>query len=293
MQFISALIAGDNLEHALNAYIIHHSRFTLERDTEQLLHKAFALLSSFGYTDAATTVAQKRLVLFPHSASANYFASAMHGQPLPRSPDQYLIESFDSLAERFDEHLTGELGYDIPQKLAAALLDFVPTGKKLKLLDAGCGTGLCGPYLTSIAWELTGVDLSPKILEQAQKRQLYDSLVQSEITAFMTDTTLRFDGIIAADVLIYFGDLTSLAKAMANALTTCGLLAISTESCVSSGHPSGHQLLSSGRFAHDRSYVRAVFAEAFEELFCQDTTVRMEATRAVPGNIFIFRRLPA
>lgn len=289
MQFVSSLIDGENIDQSLNAYIINHAGFTLERDTEQLLHKVFALLSSFGYTDAARIVAEKRLALFPASASAQYFAAAMDGRQLPRSPDQYIIESFDNLAERFDEHLTEELAYDIPQKLAAALAGFVPAGTKLNMLDAGCGTGLCGPYVRPISRSLTGVDLSPKMLDQARKLELYDSLVCGELTEFLYNTTDRFEAIIAADVLIYFGDLAPLASAMANATTPGGLLAFSIECC----DPPGCQLRSSGRFAHDPAYVRAVFGAGFEELCCKETIVRMEATRAVAGKIFVMQKRPA
>ena len=38
------------------------------------------------------------------------------------------------------------------------------------VLDAGCGTGLCGPGLRGRAGRLVGVDLSPEMLKRAAGR---------------------------------------------------------------------------------------------------------------------------
>lgn len=287
MRFVCDMIDGSSIEVAINAYLIDHAGFTIEQDAEDLLHKSFALLSSYGYTDAARVVAEKRLALFPHSASAAYFVHAIRGdETLARSPDQYIIESFDKMAEHFDDHLTHALGYNIPQKLSNALIGFIAPGTGLDILDAGCGTGLCGPHLRPITASLTGVDLSQKMLEQARQKGIYDSLVCSELTSFLTIAPARFDLIIAADLVIYFGDLVPLAAGMALSLKPGGWVAFSTEVAESSGW----RLLSSGRFAHDPAYIRSIFNEEFIECLCQETTVRLEAVRAVPGNIFVFRR---
>jgi predicted TPR repeat methyltransferase len=50
-------------------------------------------------------------------------------------------------------------------------------------LDAGCGTGLCGPLLRPYASELTGVDLSAGMLDRARPRQVYDHLEKGELSA--------------------------------------------------------------------------------------------------------------
>jgi predicted TPR repeat methyltransferase len=287
MRFVCEMIDGETIDTALNCFIIDHASFTIERDAEELLHKAFALLSSYGHTDAAREVARKRLELFPDSASAQYLSNAIRADStLVRSPDRYIVESFDRMAARFDEHLTGTLGYDIPRKLTAALCALVPANAKLNILDAGCGTGLCGPHVRPIAENLTGVDLSPKMLEQARRRGLYNSLVCSELTLFLQQAEACFDVIVAADVMIYFGDFSPLASAIHNALRPGGLIAFSTENSASPGW----KLLPSGRFAHDPASVRESFREGFAELRCDPTVVRSEAGRAVEGYIFVFRR---
>ncbi|NEU35571.1 methyltransferase, partial [bacterium LRH843] len=84
--------------------------------------------------------------------------------------------------------------------------------------DAGCGTGLCGPLLAPYCQRLDGVDLSPKMLEKAKSKQLYDRLSKAELTAFLNNAPDMYDVIIAADVLCYFGDLSRAASGFLNAL---------------------------------------------------------------------------
>ena len=109
-------------------------------------------------------------------------------------------------AESFDEKL-GRLSYHAPQLVAAVLQDSgLPATKALDVLDAGCGTGLCGPLVAPYARSLEGVDLSAKMLEKAKGRG-YDRLVKSELVAFLMETPARYDLIVSADTLVYFGAL--------------------------------------------------------------------------------------
>ncbi len=81
-----------------------------------------------------------------------------------------------------------------------------PDGR-LVVLDAGCGTGLCGPLLRPYASRLVGVDLSGGMLDHARRKEIYTDLVQSELTEFLAAQQRAFDVIVAADTLVYFGDL--------------------------------------------------------------------------------------
>jgi predicted TPR repeat methyltransferase len=86
--------------------------------------------------------------------------------------------------------------------------------------------------------------------------------------------------------MIYFGDLTALFQAAASALKPEGLFAFSTELWTGEGF----KLLPSGRFSHSPKYVRDLAALAFAELHHFATTIRLEANRRLPGDIFILRR---
>ncbi len=49
------------------------------------------------------------------------------------------------------------------------------------MLDAGCGTGLCGPIFRNISGSMIGVDLSPEMVEKARERKVYDELEVADI----------------------------------------------------------------------------------------------------------------
>jgi predicted TPR repeat methyltransferase len=280
LQFICSVLRGDDISAALLAH------GSTDHSADDLLHKAFALLSAYGNRSAAIRVAEKRLSLFPDSPTADYLLRAIREDAsIARSPDAYLIESFNRHADRFDDHLTKMLGYDIPSKLGEAVWRLISAGQRVDLLDAGCGTGLCGPWVRSFAATLTGVDIAPKMLERAAERNIYNRLVCAELTEFLAISPNMFEVIIAADVLIYMGDLTPLAAALATALRPGGLFAFSIELI-----DAGYRFLPSGRFAHARSYIRGQFAAHFDEMVCEESSIRLEGTTKVPGCIFVFRR---
>jgi predicted TPR repeat methyltransferase len=280
MHFVGSMIQGSDMTAVLQRVDLPAEKI------EDLLHKTFALLGAYGHKPLAIAVAEKRVELFPMSATAHYLLCAIRGDAtVPRSPDAYLIESFNRHADRFDDHLVNTLGYRIPEKLAAILATLLPPEKKVDLLDAGCGTGLCGLHVRPLCTSLTGIDLADKMIDRARERAVYDHLACTEITSFLNATPHAFDVILAADVLIYFGDLTDLASAMTTALRPGGLLLFSIERA-----DENHPLLTSGRFAHDPAYIRRVFATDFVECHCEQTGIRLEGTAMVPGNIFAFRR---
>jgi len=259
-----------------------------EKDLMELLRSSFSTLSGFGHLDAAIRVGNKQKELWPSSPSLTYLLSAAAGdQSIDRSPPEYVVEYFDSFAEGFDAQLVDVLGYDVPQKLCLAVRQFIAPEGLRQTLDAGCGTGLCGPPLRPISRTLTGVDLSPKMLEQAARKRVYDALACEELTVFLRRSADQFDLIVAADLTIYFGELASLFEAVATALKPVGLFAFSSESWAGAGY----RLLPSGRFAHAPDYVRLLARVQFTEIFHAETTIRLEATRRLPGNLFIFRRL--
>ena len=95
------------------------------------------------------------------------------------------------------------------------------------MLDAGVGTGWCGPQLRPYARRLVGVDLSPDMLRKASERQaggrkIYDELAEAELTAFMRARPAAFDLIVSADTLVYFGALDEVLQAAAGSLRAGG-----------------------------------------------------------------------
>jgi predicted TPR repeat methyltransferase len=258
-----------------------------DRELRELFDRALALLGGFGHLEAAMRAGRKRLEIWPGDASAEYLLQAISGTTkLDRSPERFIVEHFDALARRFDAHLVNELAYDMPAKLVAAVRACTPEGHLYDALDAGCGTGLCGPLLRPLARTLSGVDLSSRMLEGAAARDVYDTLACEELVGFLQRSPDGFDLVVAADVLIYFGDLSPIFAAAAGAMRAGGLLAFSTET----GAEAGYRLKPSCHFTHAPDYVRAAAGESFGQELCAETTIRLEANAPVAGNLFLFRR---
>ncbi|MDQ2988075.1 MAG: tetratricopeptide repeat protein, partial [Pseudomonadota bacterium] len=82
----------------------------------------------------------------PDNLGIAHLIAAVAGVPAPaRASDAYVQRTFDGFAKTFDAVLSG-LDYRAPA-LCGALVDSVagaPAGS-FAVLDAGCGTGLCGP----------------------------------------------------------------------------------------------------------------------------------------------------
>jgi predicted TPR repeat methyltransferase len=91
------------------------------------------------------------------------------------------------------------------------MVRLVPS-RKLDVLDLGCGTGLVGARFHPLARTLTGIDLSPNMLEVARQRRLYVDLICSELTEFLQMQTKNFDLAVATDVFLYIGDLSGVAQ---------------------------------------------------------------------------------
>src|SRR5207249_5008145 len=144
--------------------------------------------------------------------------------PPDRASDAYVKNVFDEFASSFDTAMAG-LDYGAPALVAERIAAEWPTpARQLDVLDAGCGTGLCGSSLRKHARRLVGVDLSEQMIARARARGAYDELAVSELTAFLQARDTSFDVIVSADTLIYIGDLRPFFEAAARRLTAGGLL---------------------------------------------------------------------
>src|SRR5690348_4724110 len=82
-------------------------------------------------------------------------------------PTAYIRSLFDGYAPGFEDSLVGRLGYRGPDLLVDALARAAPLTTLNSVLDLGCGTGLAGAAIRPHAKRLTGVDLSPRMLQAA------------------------------------------------------------------------------------------------------------------------------
>jgi predicted TPR repeat methyltransferase len=207
-----------------------------------------------------------------------------------RADDAYVRDVFDKFADSFDEQLLKNLDYRAPQILTEALIDVLgPPAAMLDVLDAGCGTGLCGPLIRPHAQRLDGVDLSGGMIEKARLRGGYDALVVAELTAYLQMNLAAWDVVLSADTLIYFGDLTPVMSAAYAALRVDGWLAFTLEAL--DGEEDRFELSSSGRFRHTHSHVRRVLdSVGFGNVRIVEATMRKEVGKQVVGWVVLARK---
>jgi predicted TPR repeat methyltransferase len=217
-------------------------------------------------------------------------AACLGGQQPERASDAYVEKVFDSFAASFDAKLE-KLHYRAPELVAQALRSAAgePHGK-LHVVDAGCGTGLCGPLVRPWAGRLAGCDLSVGMLRRARERRVYDVLHKAELVHYLDTQPDTFDAVISADTLCYFGALAAPLAAARRALRQGGWLVFTVEA-LPPGASQAHRLQPNGRYAHAREYVRSTLAEAGLELLeLRAETLRSEAGLPVPGWLVSARR---
>jgi predicted TPR repeat methyltransferase len=206
--------------------------------------------------------------------------------PPSQVPASSVAGLFDRYADLFDEHLRGKLEYRAPELIVEAVAATKPD-RLLDTLDLGCGTGLCGPLLRPLAKTLHGVDLSAGMVEKARERGVYDHLEAADMLEVMRRSPLSFDLLVAADVLMYVGDLAPTFEAATATLRPGGQFAFSVEA----GQGDRYQLRKeTHRFTHAKSYVQYLAKiYGFEEESSAEITVRKEAGKPVSAYVVVLR----
>jgi predicted TPR repeat methyltransferase len=226
----------------------------------------------------------------PNNAKAKHMLAACgDGNGPTRADDAYLKEVFDAYAEHFDEKLVDQLSYRGPQMIELALREIAPPNRLWDVLDGGCGTGLCGPFLAPYARHLTGVDLSANMLVKARERGYYDICEEAELTSHLQHHVQTYDLIALGDCLIYFGEVGDLFAAAHAALRPSGFFIFTVETL---DNESTWRLNPSGRYAHAPTYLRDVLAQTGLEFVAQRAEpIRKEFGDPVAGMIITARRL--
>jgi predicted TPR repeat methyltransferase len=251
------------------------------KEARKLLALAHCALGEIG---EAVAIFEEWLREEPDDPIARHMHAACTGHDVPaRASNDFVERTFDGFAASFESKL-GRLSYRAPALVAAMIedADIEPT-KQLDVLDAGCGTGLCGPLLAPCARRLVGVDLSEGMLARAKEKNIYDALEQRELTQYLGDHRGRFDLIVSADTLVYFGDLEPVVSAAAGALRFTGLLIFTLEHAVGAAEGVDYRLEFHGRYAHARAYVERVLAAAGLRPQIAVADLRMESGLPVAG----------
>ena len=232
------------------------------------------------------------LVLNPNNLRAyNNREIALHllnsqaGVTTKTASEDYIKTLFDDYAKRFDHHLTTILDYKVPQFLINSLYTLI--GSDLifdNVIDLGCGTGLSGKEFRPISKRLVGIDLSPKMIEIAKGKKIYDLIENIEVNKYLEKKSEKYDLFIATDFLIYLGDPTQLFSNISKTSKAKAIFLFSTEST----QDKDYILTNQGRYAHSEEYIHQLAKlNKFTILNVENATIRT----GIEGHLFILRYL--
>jgi predicted TPR repeat methyltransferase len=153
--------------------------------------------------------------------------------------------------------MIGHLGYAAPQILFELANMVMPGETNLSILDLGCGTGLAGAVFRPLAARLDGVDLSPAMIEKARARNIYEHLAVQDLTSTLGAEGPSYDLILAADTLVYLGDLKAVFEAAHARLAPDGYFLFTVEKAEGEGFELGPKR----RWRHSENYLRQLAQE--------------------------------
>ena len=227
---------------------------------------------------------QEMLAMQPHDPIAQYLLAANSNQAPQRADDAYISALFDSFAPHYDLQMQA-LRYQAHKLVARALQTQISA--PASVLDLGCGTGLMAAELPG--YTLTGVDLSRVMLAQARDRG-YSSLHQQEIGAFLEGCADgRYDAVVLAEALVYFGSLLETFKQLTRVLSKNGVICLNVET---GGNANQYLVRATGRFEHSANYLRTCSQQAgLSVIALEAIESRVEGDKAVVGLLLLARKV--
>jgi predicted TPR repeat methyltransferase len=293
----------DNHEYLYNSGV---AQMALGHLNEAILYFEKLLNSNPGHFDALSNLAavhirleqkekaieylEKALVQAPNNLATQFMLHALKGDTkYQQTSGEYIKNLFNNYALNYDKHLQETLNYSLPQQMGRLLhqqhlLSFEHT------LDLGCGTGLSGIVLRDISSQLTGVDISEKMLLQAKAKGIYDNLVHSEALIFLQQHTHSFALIVALDVLPYFSELNTLFELVKKHLSPKGIFIFSIEKT----DQDNYILQSTARYAHQPLYISRLCKEyQFNLIHQSDIEGRKQLGDKVAMQLYMISKDPS
>lgn len=264
--------------------------------------KAWSLLTSTTYQlkdipgalehyQKAIKFFRKALEADPDHDTARFFLSTIGEESVPtQCPGDYVASLFDDFAETFDNQLVENLEYRAPSALRAVYDEALAGGSKDKksIVDLGCGTGLSGEAFADISKQMVGIDLSPKMLEKARLRDLYDRLIADDISHSLQILATEFELAICVDTLLYIGDLLSTLTEITKSLSAGGVFAFTVERL---DEDTDYKLNTSGRYSHSQAYIKKTLNSCgMDVVHMKNGILRQEGGDPVHGHFFVARK---
>ncbi|KDB55779.1 methyltransferase [Anaplasma phagocytophilum] len=216
--------------------------------------------------DSAIVSFKKALSLDGNHKEARYYLNkVLSPESITEVPENVVKQYFNYTSEYFVEHWLISKNYRGHEHVRSLVMNFFDDRlSDIRILDLGCGTGVCGQFLKmrDIGSHLTGVDISRRMLDIARQcfvygKRAYNALVCIGMHEFLRDNTEEFDVIIMTEVLHYFGDLKEILTLVSKALSSTGMVI----GLVREAGSSGYQFIKEGDFfCHSSSYISQTVA---------------------------------
>lgn len=109
---------------------------------------------------------------------------------------------YDAFASTYDAEFADTLGWHYPAAIAAAYRDAATT-TDTPIVDIGCGTGLVADVLNLPQEQIDGVDISPEMLGISEKKEVYRSLFEVDITESLDAIKNNYGAVLSAGTFTY------------------------------------------------------------------------------------------
>lgn len=280
----NSLAARGQHEEAVS--ILQRARELSPQDTEVHMNLGREF-QSLGRHEEAVQCYRRATELAPNHPSAAFMLASARGERLEKAPLTHVQRLFDHYSERFEKHLTTSLGYSMPHRLRIEF-DRIRRGADQveRAIDLGCGTGLAGVEFRPLARHLTGVDLSPRMVEKAREKKVYDELAAGDIIALLKEARATHALFVCADVMPYIGDLAELFDAVRGRAAPDAWFLFSTELA----QEGDYQLRPTGRYAHSEAYLRKLAAVyGFTVAECRTEPLRKHQEEWIMGSLALLQ----
>ena len=214
----------------------------------------------------------------PHLSEKIATTEAMRAKP--RSDPGYVRHLFDQFSADYDSRMRNQLAYRAPEILHELAQLLMPSATGLVALDLGCGTGLAGQIFSSMATEIDGIDLSPAMIDKARSLALYRDLWVADFETKLQANGCIYDLVLAADTLVYLGDLTVTFSGVTRRLRPGGTFLFTVEE----SRVADFELGPKRRWRHSADYIRrSATAAGLEVAGLLSCSPRREAGVPVDG----------
>ena len=111
-----------------------------------------------------------------------------------------IIESYNKNAKKFEDIF---LNFEPYREKILLFQEKCLTKDKIKILDVGCGPGNHTAYLYSLnnSYQITGIDLSDKMIELARKNAPDCHFIKGDIRNL--DSNIKYDAVIASFCIVH------------------------------------------------------------------------------------------